>query len=136
MSQRDQKSHRNFRRFSYHVSPFSHHSWIFAWSSMYINDSSVQFSSVPLLSRVQLCDPMDCSTPGFPVHHQLPSLLELMSIESMIPSNHLILCHSLLLPPSIFPRIRVFQMSQFFALVGQSIGVSASTSVLSIIIQD
>ena len=52
---------------------------------------------------------MDCSTPGLPVHHQLPELLlKLMSIESVIPSNHLILCHPLLLLPSIFPNIRVF----------------------------
>ena len=55
-----------------------------------------------------LCDPMDCSMPGFPVHHQLPELLKLMSIESVMPSNHLILCHPLLLLPSILPSIRVF----------------------------
>ena len=55
-----------------------------------------------------LCDPMDSSTPGFPVHHQLPSLLKFMSIKSVMPSNHLILCHSLLLAPSVFPSIRVF----------------------------
>ena len=46
--------------------------------------------------------------PGFPVHHQLPDLLKLMSIESVIPSNHLILCRPLLLLPPIFPSIRVF----------------------------
>ena len=51
---------------------------------------------------------MDCSTPGFPVHHHLQSLLKLMSIESVRPSNHLILCSPLLLLPSIFPSIRVF----------------------------
>jgi len=51
---------------------------------------------------------MDCSTPGFPVHHHSWSLLKLMSIELVMPSNHLILCHPLLLPPSIFPSIRVF----------------------------
>ena len=50
---------------------------------------------------------MDCSIPGFPVHHLLPELAQNMSIESVIPSNHLILCHPLL-PPSIFPSIRVF----------------------------
>ena len=50
---------------------------------------------------------MDCSIPGCPVHHQLPSLPKLMSIESLMPSNHLILCHPLLLLPSIFPSIRV-----------------------------
>ena len=46
--------------------------------------------------------------PGLPVHHQLLELLKLMSIESVMPSNHLILCYPLLLPPSIFPSIRVF----------------------------
>ena len=51
---------------------------------------------------------MDCSTPGFPVHHQLLSLLKLLSIKLVIPSNHLILCCSLLLLSSIFPSIRVF----------------------------
>ena len=55
-----------------------------------------------------LCDPMDCSTPGFPVLHYLPELLKLMFIESVMPSNHLILCHPLLLLPSVFPSIRVF----------------------------
>ena len=55
-----------------------------------------------------LCDLMDCSTPGFPVHHQPPVLLKLMSIESVMPSNHLILCRPLLLLPSIFTGLRVF----------------------------
>ena len=55
-----------------------------------------------------LCNPIDFSMQGFPVHHQLWSLLRLMSIESVMPSNHLILCRPLLLPPSIFPSIRVF----------------------------
>ena len=55
-----------------------------------------------------LCDPMDCSVPGFPVLHSLQELAKLMSTESMMPSDHLILCHPLLLLPSIFPSIRVF----------------------------
>ena len=56
-----------------------------------------------------LCDPMDCSTPGFPVLHCFPwSLLKLMSNELVMPSNHLILCCPLLLLPSIFPSISVF----------------------------
>ena len=50
---------------------------------------------------------MGCSTPGLPVHHQLPDI-KLMSIESVMSSNHLILCHPLLLLPSIFPSMRVF----------------------------
>ena len=72
-----------------------------------------QFSSVPQ-SHLTLCDPMDSSTPGFPVHHHLQSLLMeslmelLMPIKSMMLSNHLILCRPLLLPPSIFPSIWVF----------------------------
>ena len=67
-----------------------------------------QFSSVQLLSHVQLCDPMNRSTPGLPVHHQLPGLLKLMSIESVMPSKHLILCCPPLLLPLIPSRIRVF----------------------------
>ena len=51
---------------------------------------------------------MDCSTPGLPVHHYSWSLLKLMSIEVVMPFNHLILSRPLLLPPSIFPSIRVF----------------------------
>ena len=51
---------------------------------------------------------MHCRTPGISVLHYLPELLKLMSIESVMPSNHLILCHTLLLQPSIFPSIRVF----------------------------
>ena len=67
---------------------------------------SVQFSSVAQ-SCPTLCDPMDYCRPGLPVHHQLPEFTQLMSIESVMPSNHLILCHPLLLP-SVFPSIRVF----------------------------
>ena len=67
----------------------------------------VQFSSVSQ-SCPALCDPMDCSTPGLPVHHQLPEFTKLMSIELVMPSNHLILYHPLLLSPSIFPSISIF----------------------------
>ena len=55
-----------------------------------------------------LCDPMECSMPGLPVLHHLPELAQFVSIESVMPSNHLILCHPLLLLPSILPSIRVF----------------------------
>ena len=64
------------------------------------------------------------------------SLLKLTSIELVMPSNHFILCRLLLLPPSIFPSIRVSSKSQFFAPGGQSIGVSASVSVLPMTFQD
>ena len=66
-------------------------------------DGTVYFSSVTQ-SCPTLCNPMDCSTPGLPVR----SLLKLMPTKSLIPSNYLILCRPLLLPPSIFPSIRVF----------------------------
>ena len=67
---------------------------------------NAMFSSVQLYPTP--CDLIDCSTPGFPVHHQLPSLLKLMPIKSVMPSNHLILYHPLLHLPSIFPSIKVF----------------------------
>ena len=51
---------------------------------------------------------MDCSSPGFPVLHHLLELLKLISTEFVMPSNHLVLCHPLLLLPSIFLSIRVF----------------------------
>ena len=99
------------------------------WHFMHYNHGSkrgfVVFSSKAFSSVTQsyptLWDPMDCSMPGFPVHHQLWSLLKLMSTGSVMPSNHLILCCPLLLP-SIFPSIRVFSnQSQLFASGGQSI---------------
>ena len=69
---------------------------------------SVQFSSVTQ-SCLILCNPMDCSTPGFPLSiTNSRSLPKLMSTESVMPSNHLILCHPLLLLPPIPPSIRVF----------------------------
>ena len=64
------------------------------------------------------------------------SLLKLMSIESVIPSNHVILCHPFLLLPSIFPSISVFSNESAFPISGQRIGVSASASVLPMNIQD
>ena len=79
---------------------------------------------------------MDCSMPGFPVHHHSWSLLKLMPIESVMPSNHLILCHPLLLRLQSFPVSGSFPMSQFFASGGHIIGVSASASVLPMNIQD
>ena len=67
--------------------------------------SPVQFSSVAQ-SCPTLCSTMDCSRPGLPVHHQLPEFTQ--SIELVMPSSRLILCHLLLLLPSIFYSIRVF----------------------------
>ena len=88
---------------------------------------SVQFSSVAQ-SCPTLCDPMNCSTPGLRVHHQLLEFTQTMSIESVMPSSHLILCRPFLLLPSIFPSIRVFPVTQLFASGGQSIGFSFNIS--------
>ena len=68
---------------------------------------SFQFSSVTQ-SCPTLCDPMNHSTPGLPVYHQLPEFTQTQSVESVMPSSHLILCHPLLLLPTIPPSITVF----------------------------
>ena len=100
-----------------------------------IQETSVQFNSVTQ-SCLTFCDPMDCSTLGFSVHHQLQSLLKLMSIMLVMPSNHLILCHPISSYLQSFPASGSFPMSQLFASGGQSIGVSASALVLSTNFQD
>ena len=83
-----------------------------------------------------LCDPMDCSSPASLSITNSQSLLKLMSIESVMPSNHLILCYPLFLLPSIFPSIRVFfPVCWLFASGGQSIGASALASVIPMNIQ-
>ena len=63
-------------------------------------------------------DPMDCSTPGLPAHHQLLELIQVhhYTIELVMPSNHLILWCPLLLPPSVFPSIRVFSNESAFRI--------------------
>ena len=76
-------------------------------SSYYIGQHTLQLSSATQ-SCPTLCNPVDCSTSGFPVHHQLPELAQIHVYKSVMPSNCLILCHPLLLLPSIFPSIRVF----------------------------
>ena len=97
----------------------------------------VMFSSVQSLSCVWLF-----VTPWTAAHQASLSITNSwslpkpMSIESVMPSNHFILCHPLLLLPSIFPSIRVFLMSQLFPSGVQSIGVSTSTSVLPMNTED
>ena len=99
-----------------------------------------QFSS-GTQSCLTLWDPTDCSMSGFPIHQDITprtfrSLLKLISIESMMPSNHLILCCPLVFPPSIFPGNRVFSSELVLHIRCQRIGVSASASVLPMDIQD
>ena len=81
------------------------------------------------------CGPRVCSMPAYLSITNSQSLLKLMSIESVMPSNHLILCHPLLLCLQSFPASGSFPVNQFFASGGQSIGISASASVLPMNIQ-
>ena len=95
------------------------------------------FSSVLLLSHVQLfATPWTAACQTSLSISNSRSLLKLMSIESVMPSNHLILCSPLLLPPSIFPSIRVFSNKSVLCSRGPSTGVSALASVLPMNIQD
>ena len=97
--------------------------------------SSVQFSSVAQ-SCPSLCDPMNHSTPGLPVHHQLAQFTQthVHQVGDAIQPSHL--CRPLLLLPPSLPASGSFHMSQFFAAGGQSIGVSASASILPMNTQD
>ena len=95
-----------------------------------------QFSSVQSLSFQLFATPWTsaCQASLFITNFQ--GLPKLMFIESVMTSNHVILCWPLLLPPSIFPSIRLFSNEKFFISGGQSFGVSASASVLPMNIQD
>ena len=102
-----------------------------------IQSTDYTVQSVQLLSHVQLF-----ASPWTEAHQASLSITnsqsppKLMSIESVMPSNHLVLCHPLSSCPQSFPASGSFQMSQLFTSGGQSIGVSASTSVLPVNIQD
>ena len=89
----------------YHLWFLSSVSYSFPYTGLL--SPSIQFSSVAQ-SCLTLCDPMNYSMPGLPVHHQLMSSLKLTSIKSVMPSIHLILCRPLLLLPPTPPSIRVF----------------------------
>ena len=90
-------------------------------------------------SFAKLCLPlfksMDCGRPGSSFLHCLRSLLKFMSMESVTPSNHFILCCPFSFCLQAFPALGSFSMSQLFVLVSQSIGASASASVLPMNIQ-
>ena len=91
------------------------------------SDSLKKLSSVHSLSRVWLfANPWTTTHQASLSITNSQSLSELMSIESVMPFNHLLLCHPLLLLPSIFPASGSFQMSQLFASSGQTTGVSAN----------
>ena len=101
---------------------------------IFLNSISVQFSSLAQ-SCLTLCDRLDCSTPSLPVHHQLPEVnkIQVHWVSDAIQTST-IQPSSVVLFSCIqsFPASGFFPVSQFFASGGQSIGVSASTSVLPI----
>ena len=95
------------------------------------------YSSVQLLSPFLLfATPWTAACQAFLSITNSRSLLKLMSIGSVMPSNHLIICHPLLFHLQSFPASASFLMGQFFATGGQSLGTSASASVLPMNIQD
>ena len=95
----------------------------------------IQFSSVAQ-SCPTLCNPVDCSTPASLSITNSQSLLKLIFIELVKPSNYLILCHPLLLLPSIFLSIRVFSLESVLCIRWPKYGVSALESVRPRNIQD
>ena len=101
--------------------------------SLFLTLYSVQFSSFQSLSHVRLfVTPWTTARQASLSITNSQSSPKLMSMELVIPSSQLILCRPLLLLPSIFPSIRVFSNEWALHIRGQSIGVSASTSVLPI----
>ena len=128
--------------FQYCVTLFSEKCWFLFSRHLGWFDSGCKFclalfSSVQSLSHVPtLCYPMDCSTPGLTVHHQLPEFTQTHVdwVSDAIQPSHPVVPFSSCLQS--FPASGSFQMSQLFASGGQSIGVSASTSGLPMNIQD
>ena len=112
------------------------YSWWYYFKCLFLSFPSYD----PITSAAQLCpilwDPMNHSTPGVPIHHQLWSPPKPMSIVSVMPSSHLCSVIPFSSCPQSFPALGSFLMSQLFAWGGQSIGVSASTSVLPMNTQD
>ena len=89
------------------------HTWLNAFSGTYFVKCASLFISVSSVSSVApscltLCDPMNCNTPGLPVHHQLPEFTQTHVHRVGMPSSHLILCRPLLFLPPSPPSIRVF----------------------------
>ena len=120
--------------------------YIYIYSFMFIGNTilqmmkwrhgNIQFISVAQ-SCLTVCDPMNHSTPGLPVHHQLPESTQthVHRVSDAIQPSHPLLSPFSSCPQS-FPASGSFQMSQLSSSGGQSIGVSASTSVLPMNIQD
>ena len=115
--------------------------WVYSGFPILFHSSICQsvcwyFCCLVAKSCLILCDPIAASHQASLSITNSQSLLKLMSLKSVMPSNHLIFCHPLLLLPSIFPSIGVFPMNQFFPSGNQSFGASASATVLPMNTQD
>ena len=112
------------------------HTYIYA--HIYIMHMYAYCCSLPK-SCLTLCDPMDCSTPGFPALLHLLAFAQTHVCWVLMSPNHLILCHPLLLLPSSFPVSGSSPMTWLFAsaksCIGQSVGASTSASVFPLNIQ-
>ena len=99
-----------------------------------LSEVNVQFSSVAQLC-LTLCDPMGCSTPGFPVHHQLLEFTQTQVhwVDDAIQPSHPLSSPS---PPAFNPSQRQGLMNRLYSSGGQNIGVSVSALVLPVNIQD
>ena len=109
--------------------------WWFLYSAVTGLQVYTYISSVAQLCPT-LCDPTDCSTPGFPVHHQLLELAQNHVHRVSDAIYHLIFCCPLLLLPSIFPSISIFSNESVLRIRWLKYWGSASASVLPMIIQD
>ena len=123
-----------------HICKHTNFHWIvhftnaLGWTVCHTMNYTLICWSVQSLSRVWLCDPMNRSMPGLPVHHQLPKSTQ--THVHRVGDAILILCRPLFLLPSIFPSIRVFSNESALCIRWPNIGVSASTSVLPMNTQD
>ena len=102
---------------------------VLRWQLLAVAFHFFQFSSVAQ-SCPTLCDPMNRSTPGFPVHRPLPEVTQTHVHRVSDDIQKFILCHPLILLPPSLPASEPFPMNQLFAWGGQSTGVSASASFL------
>ena len=110
--------------------------WLKSIKISYSHSLHTHFSCSAAQSCLTLCNPMNCNKPGFLFLHYLPEFAQTHVRWVIMPFNHLILCYSFLLLPSISPCIRVFSSKSALHIRWPNIGASASASVLPMSIQD
>ena len=114
--------------------PSNHLILVASGTMLRVPHNCLHFDVVQLPSHVWLCEAMDYSTPGVSVRHCLMEFAQI-HVHWVGDANNLILGHTLLLLPPVFPNIRVFSNGRLFISGGQSIGASLSPSILPMNIQ-